>query len=181
MFNQKFSQIILGGGCFWCLEHVFLSIKGVQKVVSGYSGGDTANPNYKDICTGKTNHAEVIQITFDPEQISLKELLDIFWHLHDPTTPNQQGHDIGTQYRSIVFYQNPEEKEIIQKMKESLEELKVYKNSIITEIKALKKFYPAEDYHQNYFEKNSDSGYCQVVISPKIAKLRQKYFQNLKN
>ena len=179
MLNQNFLQITFGGGCFWCLESVFLHLNGIEKVVSGYSGGDTQNPSYQEICTGKTNHAEVIQITFDEKKISLERVLEIFWHLHDPTTPNKQGNDVGTQYRSIIFYTNTEQKKIAEKIKQNLENSKVYENPIVTEIKALEKFYPAEDYHQNYFQKNPNSGYCQITISPKIAKLRLKYLENL--
>jgi methionine-S-sulfoxide reductase len=178
--TNNFARIILGGGCFWCLESVFLQIKGVVKVVSGYSGGEILSPTYKQICTGKTGHAEVIEVTFDQNLITLTEILEIFWCIHNPTTKNRQGNDIGSQYRSLVFYFNDEQKKIILESKQKLIDSKTYPEPIVTEIERLKEFFEAEEYHQNYFEKNPTSGYCQLTISPKLSKIRQKYFDKLK-
>jgi methionine-S-sulfoxide reductase len=171
-------SIILGGGCFWCIEAIFLQVRGIESVVSGYSGGDTSSPTYEQVCTGTTNHAEVIQLTYDENVITLAEILDIFWHLHDPTTPNRQGDDHGTQYRSVIFYQTEDEKQVINQV---LEKIKPdWQNPIITQILPLDVFYPAEDYHQKYFNKHPNQGYCNLVISPKLHKLREKYFDKLR-
>ncbi|WP_108978199.1 peptide-methionine (S)-S-oxide reductase MsrA [Leptospira ryugenii] len=159
----------IGGGCFWCLEAVYLRIPGIQSVVSGYAGGKTDNPTYKEICTGTTGHAEVIQITFDPKQISFNQVLDIFWHAHDPTTLNRQGNDVGTQYRSIILFHNEEQKSIAEKSKQEFSYL--YPKPIVTEITELRTFYPAESYHQNYFENNPNNPYCNFIILPKLQKL----------
>jgi methionine-S-sulfoxide reductase len=171
-------SIILGGGCFWCIEAIFLQVRGIESVVSGYSGGDIANPTYKQVCTGTTGRAEVVKIAFNESLITLNEILDIFWHLHDPTTPNQQGADRGTQYRSIIFYQTEDEKQVIDQVLEKIRP--DWQNPIITQIEPLEIFYPAEDYHQNYFNKHPNQGYCNLVISPKLHKLREKYFDKLK-
>ncbi len=170
-------MITLGGGCFWCTEAVFLSVKGVEKVVSGYSGGKIKNPAYREICTGTTGHAEVIQITYDPSQVSLETLLEIFWNTHDPTTLNQQGADIGTQYRSVIFYKHDEERRIAEAYKEQLEKSGIFKRAIVTEISPLINFYPAEDYHQNYYAQNPNQGYCQYVIRPKVEKFSKQFGQ----
>jgi peptide-methionine (S)-S-oxide reductase len=170
-------NIILGGGCFWCVEAIFQTVKGVTEVVSGYAGGDTQNPNYQEICTGKTGDAELIKVYFDSAKIELSEILDIFFHLHDPTTPNRQGNDVGTQYRSVVFYDKPDQKEIIQNAIKDAQ--KDWKDTIVTEVLADQVFYPAENYHQNYFNNNQSAGYCQVIISPKLTKLKEKYFQKV--
>jgi len=169
----------LGGGCFWCVEAVFQEIKGVEKVISGYSGGNApGKPTYREVCSGLTGHAEVVQVHFDPSVISFEEILVIFMTSHDPTTVNRQGADVGTQYRSVIFYQNDEQKEIAQLV---LKEMATYfENPIITEISALNKFYKAEDYHQNYYRNNKAQGYCSVVISPKLAKLRKQHASMLK-
>lgn len=159
----------LGGGCFWCLEAVFQRLNGVQSVVSGYAAGKTKNPTYREICAGDTGHAEVVQIEFDPAILSYAQLLDAFWACHDPTTWNRQGADHGTQYRSIILYQNDEQK--AQAVKSRDEAQKDFKDPIVTEILALPEFYPAEDYHQNYYNDNRAAGYCQVVIRPKLQKL----------
>jgi methionine-S-sulfoxide reductase len=170
--------IVLGGGCFWCIEAIFQRVRGIESVVSGYSGGDVANPSYEAVCTGRTNHAEVVQLTYNQEVISLAEVLDIFWHLHDPTTLNRQGPDHGTQYRSVIFYQTEEEKQTIN---EVLEKIRPdWTDRIVTQIEPLDVFYPAEDYHQDYFNKHPTQGYCNLVISPKLHKLREKYFEKLK-
>lgn len=176
---QQNHKIILGGGCFWCIEAVFQDLKGVISCVSGYANGDTINPTYKEVCSGTTGHAEVVEVTFDPSIISLTVILDIFWHLHDPTTPNRQGADVGSQYRSAIYYTYESDLEIIQKSKQDLINSGDYENPIVTEIVPLDKFYPAEDYHQNYFKTHPEQGYCQVVINPKMAKLRQKYLSEL--
>ncbi len=172
-------NIVFGGGCFWCTEAIFQRLNGVLKVVSGYAGGHTASPTYREICTGNTGHAEVIQITFDPGIIDLSTILEIFWHLHDPTTLNKQGADEGTQYRSIILYETEEQKEIAEKSKLKTEAEKVYSDPIVTEIVALEKFYPAEDYHQNYFNNNQNQGYCRIVINPKVQKLLSLYGDRL--
>ncbi len=170
----------LGGGCFWCTEAIFRSLKGVETVESGYSGGKTKNPTYNEVCTGETGHAEVIHITFDPKLISFKELLEVFWKTHDPTTLNRQGADSGTQYRSVVFYHTPEQKETAEKYKSDLNKENVYNQPIVTEISAFDQFYKAENYHQNYFANNRSQGYCQFVIVPKIEKFRKIFNNKLK-
>ena len=172
--------ITFGAGCFWCTEAVFLNVKGVEKVLSGYSGGKIKNPSYRDICTGTTDHAEVTQITYDPSLVSYEDLLEIFWNTHDPTTLNQQGADVGTQYRSVIFFNNEEEKSIAEAYKKQLDESGIFKNPIVTEISPLTIFYPAEDYHQNYFELNQSQGYCQYVIRPKVEKLKKQFADKLK-
>lgn len=170
----------IGGGCFWCVEAVFLKIKGVEKVVSGYSGGEAPNPTYEEVCRGQTGHAEVCQITFNPNIISYREILNIFWKTHDPTTLNRQGADVGTQYRSVIFYHNENQQKIAQNMKKDLDASDTWKNSIVTEISPLINFYPAEDYHQNYYALNPRQSYCQVVIQPKLEKAKKYFFDKLK-
>jgi peptide-methionine (S)-S-oxide reductase len=174
-------EITLGGGCFWCLDAVYREIKGVGKVISGYSGGSIANPTYKEVCTGSTGHAEVIQITFNPRIITLEKIIQIFFVIHDPTTLNGQGADVGTQYRSIIFYRNQEQKDVIDKVIGELKKDKVYKNQIVTDVIPFKSFYAAEDYHQDYYGKNKQEGYCRVIINPKLEKLRKTFQNNLKN
>jgi len=169
-----------GGGCFWCTEAIFRSLKGVETVESGYSGGKLKNPTYKEVCTGETGHAEVIQITFDPKLISFKELLEVFWKTHDPTTLNRQGADSGTQYRSVVFYHSPEQKVTAEKYKVELNKENVYNQQVVTEITPFDQFYKAENYHQNYFANNRSQGYCQFVIVPKIEKFRKIFKDKLK-
>ncbi|MFM9839374.1 MAG: peptide-methionine (S)-S-oxide reductase MsrA [Cyclobacteriaceae bacterium] len=164
-----------GAGCFWCTEAVFLNVKGVTKVVSGYSGGKVKNPTYREICSGLTGHAEVTQITFDPQIVSFEELLEVFWNTHDPTTLNKQGADEGTQYRSVVFYHDDTQRLAAEEYKKQLEESHVYKNSIVTEISPLINYYPAEDYHQNYFELNPNQSYCQYVVRPKVEKFKKQF------
>ena len=168
------------GGCFWCTEAVFDQLKGVVKVESGYSGGNVPNPSYEDVCTGDTGHAETIQITFDPNVVSYADLLRIFFTTHDPTTLNRQGADVGSQYRSAVFYHSLEQERIAREIVQEFEKSKVWKRSIVTEITPFKAFYKAEDYHQDYYAKNSKQPYCRVVIEPKIAKLREQYREKLK-
>lgn len=170
----------LAGGCFWCTEAVFLEIKGVEKVVSGYIGGKTVNPTYKDICTGETGHAEAIQITFNPNEVAYEDLLEIFFGTHDPTTLNRQGADVGTQYRSEIFYHSEAQKTKAENYIQLLEKEKLYDKKIVTKVSSATVFYPAEDYHQNYYNQNSSQGYCQMVIAPKLEKLRKYYKSKLK-
>lgn len=168
------------GGCFWCTEAVFLEIKGVEKVVSGYIGGKTVNPTYKDICTGETGHAEAIQITFNPNEVAFEDLLEVFFATHDPTTLNRQGADVGTQYRSEIFYHSEAQKTKAENYIQLLEKEKLYDKKIVTKVSSATVFYPAEDYHQNYYNQNSSQGYCQMVIAPKLEKLRKYYKSKLK-
>lgn len=172
--------VTLAGGCFWCTEAIFKRLKGVAEVTSGYAGGNTENPTYSQVSSGTTNYAEAVQIKFDPKIISLEKILEIFWHLIDPTTLNQQGADVGTQYRSVVFYQNNTQKDIAQKSKERIEKSGMYEGPIVTKIEPLKKFYPAGSYHQNYYERNYSQPYCQLVINPKIEKLIREFGENVK-
>jgi peptide-methionine (S)-S-oxide reductase len=170
----------LGGGCFWCLEAVFDNLKGVTDVVSGYSGGKLPNPSYEQVCTGMTGHAEVVQVTFDPQQVGFREILEVFFAIHDPTTPNRQGADIGTQYRSAIFYHSPEQKAAAEEVLHALKIEGIWSKPIVTELAPFKAFYPAEDYHQEYFSQNPEQGYCQMVINPKVAKFRKKFAERLK-
>ena len=167
-------EATFGGGCFWCIEAVFNRVEGVVEVESGYAGGETKNPTYREVCTGETGHAEVIQIIYDKNQISYGELLEVFWQAHDPTTLNRQGQDIGTQYRSIILVHDDEQKSIADSSKKMVEIKGEFKNAVVTEIEPLKDFYPAEKYHQDYFRDNRSAGYCRLVISPKIKKLQKK-------
>jgi peptide-methionine (S)-S-oxide reductase len=170
----------LAGGCFWCLEAVFQQVDGVEKVVSGYSGGTHPNPTYEQVCSGRTGHAEVVRVTFDPAKILYREVLEIFFSIHDPTTLNRQGADVGTQYRSAIFYHDKEQKSIAEKIIRDLDGERLWKDPIVTQIVPIAEFYPAEAYHQNYFSSHPEQGYCQVVISPKVAKFRQKWATRLK-
>jgi len=170
----------LANGCFWCTEAIFQQLKGVEKVTSGYTGGNLKNPTYKEICTGNTGHAEGIQIEFDSNIISYQEILDVFFSTHDPTTLNRQGYDVGTQYRSAIFYNSEAQKEIAEAFIIALTNARVFDNPIVTEITPLSVFYIAEDYHQNYYNNNKSQGYCQAVINPKLAKFIEKYQSKLK-
>jgi peptide-methionine (S)-S-oxide reductase len=170
----------LAGGCFWCLEAVYQQLKGVQKVESGYAGGSVVNPSYQLVCTGTTGHAEVVQITFDPAIVSYRELLQVFFTIHDPTTLNRQGADVGTQYRSAIFFHSLEQKAAAEQAVVELNRAGVWGAPIVTQIAPLEMFYPAEDYHQEYFERNPGQGYCRVVIAPKVAKFRKQYLDRLK-
>jgi peptide-methionine (S)-S-oxide reductase len=165
----------LASGCFWCSEAVFKRLKGVKSIVSGYSGGYVDNPSYNQVCSGETGHAEAVQIEFDPKTIPFDKILDVFWHTHDPTTLNRQGNDVGTQYRSAIFYHSQTQKEIAEGSKRRLEEERAYKNPIVTEISPFRNFYPAEDYHKDYYDNNQDAPYCSYVIDPKVQKLISKY------
>jgi peptide-methionine (S)-S-oxide reductase len=170
----------LAGGCFWCLEAVFDELKGVKDVVSGYSGGRLPNPSYAQVCAGTTGHAEVVQVTFDPQEVSFREILQVFFTIHDPTTLNRQGADVGTQYRSAIFYHTEEQKETAQEVIHELEAEGVWSHPIVTEITPFNGFYPAEDYHQEYFANHGGQPYCQVVIAPKVAKFRKHFLDRLK-
>ncbi len=172
--NQRIEKATLGGGCFWCLEAVLDYVRGVVKVESGYAGGNTHDPTYEEVCRGETGHAEVIQIVFNPDQISFEELLDIFWQAHDPTTLNRQGADIGTQYRSIILTHDDNQMVIAKSSKIFWDNKKVFAKNIVTEIKPLLTFYPAENYHQDYYKNNKSAGYCRLVISPKIQMLQKR-------
>jgi len=173
-------QATLGGGCFWCLEAVYDELAGVERVESGYAGGRVANPSYEQVCTGTTGHAEVTQITFDPQVISYADLLDVFFTIHDPTTLNRQGHDIGTQYRSIILYDSPEQEAAAREALARVGASGIWNGKIVTEIQPLTTFYPAEDYHRDYYVRNPEQAYCQVVIAPKVAKARKHFLAKLK-
>ncbi len=172
-------RLVVGGGCFWCTEAVFQRLKGVTKVVSGYMGGLFPNPSYREICTGKTGHAEVVQISYDPKEISLEELLLAFFKTHDPTTLNRQGNDVGTQYRSVIFYADEQQKNMAMQLIKQLEEAKVFDAPIVTELSPESAFYPAEDYHQDYFNQNSYQPYCSFVIQPKLEKFMKEFGEKL--
>ena len=165
----------LAGGCFWCLEATFNEVVGIDKVVSGYTGGKTINPSYSEVCSGTTGHAEAVQLTFDPKRISFEQILQIFFSIHDPTTLNRQGADVGTQYRSAINYHNEKQKAVAERIIKELNDAKVWSIPIVTEVAPFHEFYVAEDYHQNYFEKNPEQAYCQMVIAPKLAKFRKQY------
>jgi peptide-methionine (S)-S-oxide reductase len=169
-----------GGGCFWCTEAIFQRLDGVEKVVSGYSGGHVDNPTYEQVCTGTTGHAESIQITYNPAKASYDELLEVFWKTHDPTTKNRQGNDVGPQYRSVVFFHDAEQKKLAESYKAKLEAEHIWDRAIVTEIVPFSKFWPAEDYHQNYYNDNPSKGYCAIVITPKIEKFKKIFKDRLK-
>jgi peptide-methionine (S)-S-oxide reductase len=170
----------LGGGCYWCLEAVFEQVRGVERVVSGYCGGTVANPTYRQVCSGTTGHAEVVQVTFDPAVISFREILEIFFAIHDPTTVDRQGPDVGTQYRSAIFYHSPEQKQTAEAVIAELNAAGIWGEPLVTEVVPLEVFYPAEDYHQHYFQRNPGQSYCRAVVAPKVAKFRQKHLDKLK-
>ncbi len=173
--SSKGQVATLAGGCFWCLEAVFDELKGVESVESGYTGGHVLNPSYEDVCDGDTGHAEAVRITFDPAVVSYADLLHVFFTIHDPTTPNRQGADVGPQYRSAIFYHNPEQKAAAEQVIQEINASGIWTNPIVTQVAPLEQFYMAEDYHQEYFKKNPFQGYCRAVIAPKVAKFRQKY------
>ena len=179
--NKNLETATLAGGCFWCTEAIFKRLKGVVSVLPGYAGGAVENPSYEQVCLGNTGHAEAIQIEFDSSEIPFEKILDIFWNTHNPTTLNQQGNDIGTQYRSEIFYHNKKQKETAEKSKIELEKSGIYKDPIVTKITPFTNFYLAEDYHKNYFDKNADAPYCNFIISPKIHKLLEKYGNDIKD
>lgn len=171
----------LGGGCFWCLEAVYDQLKGIEDVVSGYAGGRVSHPSYELVCTGTTGHAEVVQVTFDPDVVSFRDILQVFFTIHDPTTLNRQGADVGTQYRSAIFYHSPEQKATADAVIAEMNTAHIWDGPIVTEVTPFEVFYPAEDYHQEYFFHNPNQGYCRVVIAPKVAKFRKLYLEKLKS
>jgi peptide-methionine (S)-S-oxide reductase len=180
--NATASEVAtLAGGCFWCVEVIFDELRGVSDVVSGYMGGRTPNPTYRDVCSGKTGHAEVIQVHFDPKVISYREVLEVFLTIHDPTTLNRQGNDVGTQYRSAIFFHSPEQQSIANDIIAEFSREKIWDRPIVTEVTAAQTFFPAEAYHQEYYVNNPEQGYCQIVIAPKVAKFRNKYLAKLKS
>ncbi len=178
--EQKFEIVTLGAGCFWCVEAIYQRLEGVEKVESGYSGGSVKNPSYEQVCTGRTGHAEVIQVTFDPKILPLKELLHVFFKTHDPTTLNKQGADIGTQYRSAIFYRSDEQKNIAMQVKKETDAAKIWDDPIVTEISLFTEFYKAEEYHQDYYNQNSYQPYCMMVINPKLSKFKKEFSNKLK-
>jgi methionine-S-sulfoxide reductase len=173
--DPDFETITFGSGCFWCTEAVFQNVRGVKSAVSGYSGGHTADPTYEQVCSGTSGHAEVVQVTYDTRQIAFEDLLQVFWRTHDPTTLNRQGHDVGTQYRSAIFYHNDRQREIAEKYKKQLDEADTFSAPIVTEITPFKEFYPAEKYHQEYYELNPNQGYCAAIIRPKVEKFKKEF------
>lgn len=179
--NNELEQATFGSGCFWCVEAIFQRIEGVEKVVSGYAGGHVKNPSYKEVCEGTTGHAEVCQLTYSPDIVSFEELLEVFWKTHDPTTLNRQGNDVGTQYRSSVFYHNDQQKKLATEYKAKLDQSGAFNNPIVTEIVAYQNMYEAEDYHQNYFNENGSQPYCNFVIQPKLEKFEKVFKDKLKN
>jgi peptide-methionine (S)-S-oxide reductase len=180
MMSPQTEVATLAGGCFWCLEAVYDQLRGVVSVESGYMGGKVDNPSYRAVCTGTTGHAEVVQITYNPAEVSFQDLLDVFFVIHDPTTLNRQGNDVGTQYRSAVYYHNAEQKAVAEQVIAALNAEHRWNNPIVTEVTAASKFYVAEDYHQEYFANNASQPYCQVVVAPKVAKFRKYYMEKLK-
>lgn len=178
--DSKFEKVTLGAGCFWCVEAIYQRLEGVEKVESGYSGGHVKDPSYEAVCTGRTGHAEVIQVTFDPKKITFKELLEVFFRTHDPTTLNKQGADVGTQYRSAIFYHTEEQKKIAEQVVKETNAAKVWDDPIVTEISPFSAFYKAEEYHQNYYNENSYKPYCMMVINPKLSKFRKEFRGKLK-
>jgi methionine-S-sulfoxide reductase len=178
--NNTLETSTLGGGCFWCTEAIYKSLKGVTEVLPGYSGGVSENPTYQEVCTGNTGHAEVIQITFDNQRITFDEILEIFFKVHDPTTLNRQGNDIGTQYRSVIFYHTDAQKISAERLIAQINHSAVHPDPVVTEVSPFKTFYPAEDYHQNYFERNKNQPYCSFVVAPKVEKFKKMYIEKLK-
>jgi peptide-methionine (S)-S-oxide reductase len=180
MVAQRSEVATLGGGCFWCIEAVLLDLKGVERVESGYAGGSDPNPTYRSVCSGATGHAEVVQVTFDPDQLAYEDLLRVFFAVHDPTTPDRQGADVGTQYRSVIFTHSPEQRATAERVIQDLEAAKLWSGPIVTELAPLTRFHRAEDYHQEYYERNPDQPYCRAVIAPKLAKFRKQYVDKLR-
>jgi peptide-methionine (S)-S-oxide reductase len=178
--ERPVEEATLGGGCFWCLEAVYDRVAGVEAVESGYAGGAIEQPSYQQVCSGRTGHAEVVRLRFDPAVISFREILEIFFAIHDPTTPDRQGADVGTQYRSVIFYHTPEQRAEAERFIAELEGEGVWPDPIVTEVSELPPYYPAEPYHQRYYERNPGQGYCQVVVAPKVAKLRARFAHRLR-
>jgi peptide-methionine (S)-S-oxide reductase len=180
MNTSNHAVATLAGGCFWCLDAVFRGLRGVEQVVSGYTGGTVPNPSYEAVCTGRTGHAEVVQVTFDPAVLSYRDLVEVFFAIHDPTTLNRQGADVGTQYRSAIYYHSPEQEQTAREVIAALERDPVFDAPIVTEVAPAPAFYPAEEYHQDYFRRNPGQGYCRAVIAPKVAKFRKEHLERLK-
>ncbi len=180
MKTEGLQVATFGTGCFWCTEAVFQRLEGVVQVESGYSGGKLKNPTYKEICSGLTGHAEVVQVTYDPQKISFESLLEIFWQTHDPTTLNRQGNDVGTQYRSVIFFHDEVQKQLAEEYKQNLESEKVFDQTIVTEIAPVSIFYKAEDYHQNYFNQNGNAPYCTYIVQPKVEKFKKVFSEKIK-
>src|SRR5437868_15150883 len=178
--NARREVATLGGGCFWCLDAVFVELKGVERAESGYAGGRVPNPSYHQVCTGATGHAEVVQVTFDPAEISFRDLLHVFFAIHDPTTLNRQGADVGTQYRSMIFTHSPEQERTAKEVIAELAASGLWDRPIVTEVVPLETFYPAEEYHRDYFARNPEQGYCRVVVAPKVTKFRKQFLEQLK-
>ena len=178
--EQGLEQATFAGGCFWCVEAVFDELRGVERVESGYAGGAVANPSYEQVCTGATGHAEVVRVTYDPNVVSYRDLLGVFFSTHDPTQLNRQGADVGTQYRSAVFYETPEQRAEAEQLIAELEAQRVWDGTIVTTLEPLTEFYPAEDYHRDYYRRNPNQGYCRAVVAPKVAKFRKQYLDRLK-
>ncbi|HFB61442.1 MAG TPA: peptide-methionine (S)-S-oxide reductase [Bacteroidetes bacterium] len=178
--SMKYDTITLGTGCFWCSQAVFERVKGVVSATAGYSGGEAPDPTYQQVCTGTTGYAEVVQVVYDPQKLSLEKLLEIFWKTHNPTTLNRQGADVGTQYRSVIFYHNAAQKAVAEALKKRLEEEKIWADPVVTEISPFKNFYLAEKYHQDYYLKNPSAGYCQFVITPKLEKFEKIFHEEVK-
>ena len=179
--SNKTEKVVFGGGCFWCVEAVFQQVDGVEAAINGYAGGRKEDPTYDEVCSGTTGHAEVVQVSYDPEKVSFEELLEIFFKTHDPTTLNRQGADVGTQYRSVIFYNDEKQQAKAEKWIDIINESDIYNNEVVTEVSPLSKFYPADDYHQNYYQNNPNQPYCSVVIGPKINKLEKLFKDKLKN
>ena len=180
MNDTRIDTATLGGGCFWCLEAVFQELNGVKRVVSGYAGGQVGNPTYEQVCSGRTGHAEVVQVTFDPATLSFRDVLQVFFGIHDPTTLNRQGADVGMQYRSAIFYNSPEQESVARAVIDEAEKAGIWDAPVVTEVVPLTDFYPAEQYHQDYFRRNPGQGYCRVVIAPKVAKFRKEQLARLR-
>jgi peptide-methionine (S)-S-oxide reductase len=178
--SQDLQTIVLGGGCFWCTEAVYVKVRGITDVESGYSNGRPERPSYEDVCTGTTGHAEVVKLTYDPAQISLRQILEIFFVIHDPTTPDRQGNDVGTQYRSGIYYTTDEQRQVAQDMIRQITEQQLFGRPIVTEVAPLANYWPAEEYHQDFFEKNPHQGYCLAVAAPKVAKFRKTFAELVK-
>jgi len=179
--SENLAQVTLGAGCFWCVEAIFEEVKGVKSVVAGYAGGDIENPSYREVASGNTGHAEVTRITFDPSVVSFEQLLEVFWHTHNPTTKNRQGADVGPQYRSVIFYHNEEQKEIAQQSLKKTDASELWEDPIVTEVQPLSNYSKAKNYHQNYYANNPNAGYCTVVIAPKLKKFRKEFSHMLKD
>ncbi|HEY6237623.1 MAG TPA: peptide-methionine (S)-S-oxide reductase MsrA [Thermoplasmata archaeon] len=177
--SERTEVVTVGGGCFWCTEAVFLELRGVRSVLPGYAGGAAPDPSYEDVCTGRTGHAEVVEVVFDPALLPLRDLLRIFFTVHDPTTLNRQGGDVGTQYRSVIFYRNDVQRAVAEEVIGEVSSARIWKGTIVTEVAPFRAFYPAEEYHRDYFRRNPGTGYCQMIIAPKVSKFRKQFVDRL--